>query len=353
MTSRHRHWHAASEALISFFFFSFIMNNNNNNNINNNNNREILASKKARRWCFTSFKMNVFNTFKPDKTVKYCIMGKEKAPKTNKEHLQGYIKFNNNFRFSKVKKILGDETAHCEISKGTDQQNITYCKKDGNYKEWGISRKRKDCKVSEIRKLIKKKQGDWVILDQSPELFEQFIKLKKIITDTLKEKDMHKYNMEFINKFKPNELQTFLLLRLEKQNDRTITWAFDKIGNTGKTYLSKYLCCLGAIRFTNGKSNDIAYAYNGQEIIIFDFTRSLEGYVNYSIIEELKNGMIFSGKYESKFKTFKTPKILCLSNWMPKLSSFSFDRWDIVDVQDWLKQKALQKIQKDLEIKKK
>lgn len=69
---------------------------------------------------------------------KYIIIGKEICPKTGKDHLQGYVHFKNAITLLSAKKRLGANTAHLEACKGSIQQNIEYCKKNGNYDERGM-----------------------------------------------------------------------------------------------------------------------------------------------------------------------------------------------------------------------
>jgi hypothetical protein len=120
---------------------------------------------------------------------------------------------------------------------------------------------------------------------------------------------------------------------LRKHNERQITWVNDPVGNNGKTWLAKYLLInQNAAYFTNSRSADVCYSYNREEIIIFDLTRSLEGHVNYSIIEQLKNGILFSSKYKSKTKVFEIPKIIIMANFKPDETKLSQDRWDILNI---------------------
>ena len=131
-------------------------------------------------------------------------------------------------------------------------------------------------------------------------------------------------------------MQKEVLEKLDNQNDRQVLWVSDRQGNSGKTFMTKWLLARGnAIRFTNAKSSDIAYAYTGQDIVIFDISRTIEGYFNYGICEDLKNGMLFCGKYASKSKVFvKPPRIVIMANWLPDKSAMSSDRWDILEVPD-------------------
>lgn len=67
--------------------------------------------------------------------IDYMIFGKEVAPTTGTEHLQGYIHFHSKRSKSAiVKKLKG---AHVEIAKGDDFQNQDYCSKNDEHWEFG------------------------------------------------------------------------------------------------------------------------------------------------------------------------------------------------------------------------
>lgn len=114
-------------------------------------------------------------------------------------------------------------------------------------------------------------------------------------------------------------------------NDRTIWWYWDEKGGIGKSSFCKWAYVhLKAEVFKNSKSDNIAYAVsNNPKIIIFDLSRSIEGHINYGIIEDLKNGMVFSGKYESRTKVFNSPRIIIFANFEPDTRKMSMDRWNI------------------------
>jgi hypothetical protein len=134
---------------------------------------------------------------------------------------------------------------------------------------------------------------------------------------------------------KLKEWQEEALKRIENQNDRQITWIVDFKGNTGKTFLAKHLLATKDTFYVqNGKCSDVAHAYNYEEFVVFDFTRSNEDRINYSVIESFKNGLIFSPKYDSTTKIFKECKVLCLSNFMPEMHKLSSDRWDIMELNE-------------------
>lgn len=79
----------------------------------------------------------------------------------------------------------------------------------------------------------------------------------------------------------------------------------------------------------NGKSADIAHAYEGQRLVVFDIPRSQQETLNYGILESLKDGYVFSSKYNSTMKRFPIPHVYVLSNSLPKMGSLSRERLKI------------------------
>lgn len=67
----------------------------------------------------------------------YIIIGHEEG-ESGTYHWQGYIQFKNRLTLNGVKKFL--PRAHIEQVKGTQKQAIDYCKKDGNFDEYGTLR---------------------------------------------------------------------------------------------------------------------------------------------------------------------------------------------------------------------
>lgn len=70
-----------------------------------------------------------------ESTMKYLVIGKEVCPTTGNKHNQGYVQFKEKIRFSKLKKLYPD--IHFEYQKGTNNEASIYCKKDGDFEEWG------------------------------------------------------------------------------------------------------------------------------------------------------------------------------------------------------------------------
>lgn len=94
---------------------------------------ETMAQSK--RWCYT---LNNYSAVEKELMEKiecvYQVIGIEKG-ENGTPHLQGFIIFKSNKRLSNMKTI--NKRAHWEPAKGTSEQASTYCKKDGNFKEFG------------------------------------------------------------------------------------------------------------------------------------------------------------------------------------------------------------------------
>lgn len=93
---------------------------------------------RSRAWCFT---LNNYTdeeyTRVCDTLCKYIIVGKE-VGESGTPHLQGYIEFDNPRMMNGVKAELGCDRIHLEKRLGTAKQASDYCKKDGNFVEYGV-----------------------------------------------------------------------------------------------------------------------------------------------------------------------------------------------------------------------
>jgi len=65
--------------------------------------------------------------------IKYICYGKETAPTTGTPHLQGYLLHEKRVVLDTIIKLVDIPRIHFIPSKGSKQQNIVYCKKDGDF----------------------------------------------------------------------------------------------------------------------------------------------------------------------------------------------------------------------------
>ena len=259
------------------------------NNINGSKgsgkgNTKLPRPNSAIRWCFTwnNYDVSLIEDFKKSLTEK-CrgwIFGYE-VGSNGTPHLQGYLEFNSKSRPMECFKI---KAIHWEKCKGTKEDNIKYCSKDGKYEYFNF------------RPL-------------------------KLITN------LYPYQSEIIDIIK------------KEPDERTIHWFWDKKGNIGKTSFTKYLMYHYNAVLLEGKKNDILYvaSLNDSNIYIYDIERSLEGFVSYGAIEKIKNGCYMSSKYESSVILRNCPHVIIFSNFEPEIDKLSADRWDIREIDNLTK----------------
>lgn len=101
-------------------------------------NEQPTNKSRAKHWCFTinnyiDAHISMFENIKLLTT--YWIYGKEVGD-SGTPHLQCYIAMAKQTTLASLKKYW--PTAHFEIARGTPEQASTYCKKDGNFVEYGI-----------------------------------------------------------------------------------------------------------------------------------------------------------------------------------------------------------------------
>jgi hypothetical protein len=119
---------------------------------------------------------------------------------------------------------------------------------------------------------------------------------------------------------------------------RKIYWIYCREGGSGKTALTKHLCMNNKAIFVSGKAADVKAAVASMPtkppIVIFGVPRSAEKAdgdqcVSWDAIETVKDGMFFSGKYESGMVLMAPPHMFIFANFPPDESKLSKDRWII------------------------
>lgn len=100
-----------------------------------------MPAKQVRSLCFTHNNYAEGDLAKVQEwdAVKYGCVGKETG-ESETPHLQGYLHFKKKISLKKATDTLQEffnSRPHCEATKGTPQQAADYCKKQGDYVEWG------------------------------------------------------------------------------------------------------------------------------------------------------------------------------------------------------------------------
>lgn len=141
---------------------------------------------------------------------------------------------------------------------------------------------------------------------------------------TLKFEQMYDWELEIIN-------------IIEKEaDDRKIYWYWDEMGGCGKTSFCKYLVIKHDAIYVKGKKGDMLYVaaqFPDSNIVLIDLSRTVEERVPYEAIEDLKNGLYMSGKYESSFIVRNPPHMFIFANFPPDEKALSKDRWQIREIE--------------------
>ena len=65
-------------------------------------------------------------------------------------------------------------------------------------------------------------------------------------------------------------------------------------------------------------------------VLFIDAPRAKQGeYLQYDFLEEVKNGLVFSSKYESRMKILDKCHVVVLLNEDPDATKLSVDRYDV------------------------
>lgn len=254
-------------------------------NVLGNTNKPI----RSRNWFLTlnGYDENDISSLKSlgEDCLKYIFQ--EETGASGNRHLQGVFAFKNPRYFTSLKKEI--PKGHWEVCKSLTDA-INYCSK------------------SETRTGAQFYKG--IVLP--------------------KEYDWRPHQAEIINLYK------------QEPEERKIYWYWDENGNTGKTTIAKYLCTkYKDVLYVQGKSADIKCGISKWttdvgplRMAIMGLCRSNEQYVSYEALETMKDGIFFSGKYESGMCVYPTIHVVVFANFAPTIEKLSADRWIIRKIEE-------------------
>ena len=293
--------------------------------------RHTGRESRGKNWMFTLNNYNdeqqqMLRAMVPN--TEFLIFGRE-VGESGTPHLQGFVRFKNRIVFNKVARLIPG--SHLTLSSYPDKA-AEYCRKDGDFEEFGTlplqeSGKRSDLdqfKEAVIAGLVPSKE---VLMDDWASMYARYPKFCMEYIDIKRPKTV-------VKEHRLRDWQQKLYTDLEKQvDDRTVIFIVDRSGNSGKSWFCDYVRQLksNVQILTPGKKADMAHEYDPSSKILFmDAPRSKQSdFIQYDFLEDVKNGRIFSPKYESRMKFFERPHVVIMMNEDPDMTKLSEDRYDV------------------------
>lgn len=299
---------------------------------------------RSRRWCFTlntptGEEATAIGDVGSLPTVAYLVVGREVSPTTNRRHLQCFIIFTAAKSLTFLKREISAR-AHWEIARGTSDQAATYCKKDNDYDEYGTfpnqAGHRSDLQVAKewIDNFVQQESRAPTPRELAQETGVTYIRYAKGL-------------LEYARLVAPSpnlrngtlrEWQEDLAQRIDEDaDDRTIHFYVDPNGASGKTWFSQWFLTTYPNKtqiIGVGKRDDMAHSIDDSKYVFFiNVPRGQMEFLQYAILEQLKDRMVFSPKYNSCVKVItKTPHVVVFSNEYPDMSKLSNDRYNIKEL---------------------
>jgi len=261
----------------------------------------------------------------------YLVYGRE-VGEAGTPHLQGFVSFPSRKRLNQV--ILGLGQCHCTIAKYISA-SIKYCKKDGDFIEFGEPPKDKpQGKRNELEafKSAVRNEG----LSDMKEIRENYSSVYARYRNFVHEYVRDFSKSETVETFPLRDWQAQLNVTLNGPVDgRVIHFLVDVVGNQGKSWFMRYYEQNHPDTtqiILPGKKADMAFVLReNNRVVFFDCPRSKQGeYIQYDFLEEIKNGYVFSTKYESRIKRFQSPHLVVAMNEEPNMDNLSNDRFNII-----------------------
>lgn len=259
---------------------------------------------QGKGWCFT---LNNPAAGEFEKIKKWCqehkddIVGlgmQEEKGAEGTPHIQGHFGLVKRDRSITIfKRILGHVRTHFELRRGSVAENQRYC--------LDVSKRSED--------------GRCYTMGYATPLL--------LFTDA----DLRPNQRSIADKYREPE---------DPKYGRKIHWYWEADGGWGKTILAKYMVDRMGAYVLSGKAADAKFAIanyikahgGAPEIIILDVPRCNLQFVSYQVLEEIKNGLFFSGKYEGGMCRFNSPHVLVFANEEPDEGKLSLDRWEIINL---------------------
>lgn len=303
----------------------------------------MAPQRKSQYWCFT------YNNYTDADIarlldldgVDYIVFGYEIAEETGTPHLQGYVEFTNRRTFNAAKRAIG-ERCHLEPRRGSAYQAAGYCIKDGDFEERGARPTNVPVRSGNQGKFA-------AFCSYCTEFYEEHARSPRESEYCTAFPDLfvrYRTNLSALVGFicPPVELQQGGLrdwqerlndaLALEP-DDRSVHFVIDKAGGKGKSFFMRWFFTQHPEKtqlLSIGKRDDIAHAVDvHKSVFLFNVPRGGMEFLQYTILEQIKDRVVFSPKYNSETKLMReNTHVVVFCNEEPDYEKMSADRFNVI-----------------------
>ena len=197
--------------------------------------------------------------------------------------------------------------------------------------------------IVELKKELKKNGATTkheltaVLFEQRPDLIRTRNEGLKLANELSQNARMKRLTVKAAST-KWREWQSWFIEKATKQeiDSREVLVVYDRIGNTGKSFLRSNFSLLypnETCNLQNGYSQNMFHAagkVDELKYVLMDLSRSDINSVNYSAIEQIKNGNFDTCKYNNENICFDPPFFAIFTNFKLDWWSLSLDRWSLL-----------------------
>lgn len=283
----------------------------------------------------TADERTLVTNFLESDDIQYACYGNE-VGNSGTPHLQGFLILKRAWRLRRISRALGGR-CHLEIARGTSVQARDYCLKDGDNVEFGEFPNQSG-KRNDIQALIEwgdafaeanngRAPSSPEIARDQPEAYLRYPRFTRLC-----ERRSAPRALQF---GEANEWQQALETVLNgPADDRTIHFYIDDEGGKGKTWFARYYLTKYPEKtqiLSAGRRDDIAHALDPQKnVFLFNLPRNGLQFFQYTIVEQIKDRIVFSPKYNSTTKTWiDNNHVVVFCNEKPDMNAMSNDRYVI------------------------
>jgi len=272
--------------------------------------------------------------------VEYLVFGKEVGA-TGTPHLQGYVIYAQALRFRSAKRKLSDRV-HLERARGTPKEASDYCKKDGDFAEYGELPAGRTASRGQFDVFVEWVKAFWGSAGRAPserdialEFPALFVRYSRNLS-ALAGYHCPSPTLE-LGDLRPWQQQLHDLIQNNAPDDRVINFVIDHDGGKGKSFFYRWFFSTYPEKtqlLSVGKRDDLAHALDiTKSVFLFNVPRGGMEFLQHTILEQIKDRVVFSPKYNSATKLLEGKShVVVFANEDPDFNKMTVDRYNLIRI---------------------